>query len=167
MFTDGSSTRCCDEHLWKVRNAHTKRWRVLETRQFLDANNGIHRVVGHKYKIPMTKPVNFAHQDIVIDPYIMGVLLGDGALSTGSPRFTSADPEIVEEVSSRLVEGYEVKSLTSKYDYNIRHKSGWNCGKTNIYMSTIRAYNLDVNAADKHIPRDYLFNDVESRIALL
>ncbi|MFB9734861.1 PhoH family protein [Streptomyces thermocoprophilus] len=93
---DGSSTLCCGEHLWTVRTRDDERrgrpWRVLETQEMIgNLRAGRHR----RYELPMlTAPVCFPERDVPMDPYALGLLLGDGC-PTGSttPAFATEDPE--------------------------------------------------------------------------
>jgi len=59
----------------------------------------------------------FPDIEVPIDPYVLGVLIGDGHLGHGT-KISSQDEEIITEISKRLVEGYRIK-YRSKYDYDI------------------------------------------------
>jgi hypothetical protein len=108
-FSDESSTECCDEHLWAVntplRNCRGNPLQILplkEIRQSLTRtlqpreNKG--KNVLQKHFIPMVKPVEFPEQDLPLDPYILGVLIGDGYLRESGVEIASADNELLEEV---------------------------------------------------------------------
>ncbi len=78
---DGSWTLCCGEHLWTVRTASDKPWRVLETKEMIGNLRAAH---ARRYELPMlTAPVCFPERAVPMDPYALGLLLGDGCL-TGS-----------------------------------------------------------------------------------
>lgn len=89
---DGSWTLCCGEHLWTVRTASDRRrnkpWRVMETQDMIGNLRAAH---ARRYELPMlTAPVRHPDQDVPMDPYALGLLLGDGCL-TGSttPSFAT------------------------------------------------------------------------------
>ena len=93
-MSDGVATRCCGEHLWAVHTRDDKRRgkpvRVLETRDMLSNLWAAHY---HRYEVPLlSAPVEFPGRDVPLDPYALGLLLGDGCL-TGSttPSFATAD----------------------------------------------------------------------------
>ena len=128
-FGDGDWVECTDDHLWKVRyhsktgshtlpRAQVEREAILPLRAIRERylTNGNQN---RKFWLPLTQPVAFDARPVRIDPYVLGVLLGDGHLRTGAIFFSSKDAEIVEEVRHRLGERYRVVS-TSGYDYAIR-----------------------------------------------
>ena len=94
---DGASTLCCAEHLWAVTTAADRRrgrpHRVLETREMLGRLRAAH---AHRFELPLvSQPVEFEPQPVPMDPYALGLLLGDGCLTTSTtPSFTTADPEL-------------------------------------------------------------------------
>lgn len=174
-FTDNTSTLCCDEHLWTVYNTKNKKWTTLETKELISGKRNLKHAFGHRYKIPMTKPIEFAEKELVIDPYIFGVLLGNGHI-VNNVTFSGEEQEVVDNVAIRLKDGYEIHKLQGKLTYSICKKdhattySG--SAKTqiptsNIYFETIKKYNLNTTAPHKYIPTDYLYNSVTNRIALL
>jgi len=60
-------------------------------------------------------PVEFkAQEELPLDPYFLGVLLGDGSLGV-TPRVTTEDPEILEETRRQAANFGLVVSI---YDYN-------------------------------------------------
>jgi phosphate starvation-inducible PhoH-like protein len=86
---------CCGEHLWAVTTAADRRrgrpHRVLETRQMLGRLRAAH---AHRFELPLvSRPVELQPQPVPMDPYALGLLLGDGCLTTSTtPSFTTADP---------------------------------------------------------------------------
>lgn len=175
-FNDGTSTLCCDEHLWTVYNTKSHKWTTIETKQLMDGSRNIKHALGHRYKIPVTEPINFDKKELAIDPYILGVLIGDGSLRNASIKFTSADDEIVENVKRRLPCDLVVRANDKKYGFSICKKI--NTAKyspehhasiptKNPYYESICNYGLDVISPQKHIPSDYLHSSIEDRIDLL
>ena len=69
-FTDGTSTLCCDEHLWTVQKDGTDVWMVLEAKQLLKED-----LQQHRYKIPITAPIVFKSHYTPQDPYLYGTKL--------------------------------------------------------------------------------------------
>jgi replicative DNA helicase len=107
------------------------------------------------YKVP----VNFDKQSVRIPAYILGIWLGDG--DSDSARLINTDKSVIDEWK---IYG---ESLGLKYRvYNkIDHRvTGEGNGKRNKFLDLLREYNLINN---KHIPSDYIFNDRETRLALL
>jgi phosphate starvation-inducible PhoH-like protein len=89
---DGASTLACGDHLWAVSTASDRRrgkpHRVLKTTDMIGRLRTAHQ---HRYELPvLSAPVCFPPQAVPMDPYALGLLLGDGCL-TGSttPSFAS------------------------------------------------------------------------------
>ncbi len=91
---DGASTLCCAEHLWHVFTASDRRrgkpGRVLETREMMGRLRSFHQ---HRYELPLlSAPAAFEPRDVPMDPYALGLLLGDGCLTTRTtPTFAAED----------------------------------------------------------------------------
>ncbi len=168
---DGVSTLCCAEHLWHVftpedRRRHTG-GRVLETQQMVGTLRRAHQ---HRYELPMlTAPAWFKPQAVPLDPYALGLLLGDGCLTTRTtPSFTTADPELAEALEAAL-EGIEL-APKGTYDYVLRNARGSRGGviEANPVTSILRELGLaGTRSGTKFIPERYLLNDETTRIALL
>jgi hypothetical protein len=102
-WSDGATTVCDDNHIWFgvfsgnqiKRDLSHKLWTFSEIRKRLDCNKD------SRFLIPLTKPVVFTrpryarHGDALpVDPYCLGVLLGDGSLTNASVRYSTIDDEI-------------------------------------------------------------------------
>jgi len=104
--------------------------------------------------------VDYAKNKLKLDPYFLGVWLGDGSSNTSS--ITNVEPEITEylyDVAKK--EGLKIR-ITEGITYHI-HSPSRKKG-SNTLLSSLQYYNLINN---KHIPSDYLFNDRDSRLKLL
>ena len=177
LFSDGTSTKCSDQHLWTVFNVDKQKYETVELNDLLA--RGIYRRGKnklHNYKIPLTAPIEFNSVDsLPINPYILGVLIGDGALTNGA-RFASADQEIVDNIKERLIPGYQVSKQAAKYTYGINRVSKSTVYDPvhkvhrpllNEYLAHIKNYGLNVTAQFKHIPENYLHASIAARIELL
>ena len=110
-------------------------------------------------------PVNYKHQDVEIDPYFLGLWLGDGTSTKTS--ITTADAEIVDFIyetakknNLRVHINYHVDNKSNTYSIN----SGMNGGKSYPIRDSFKKYNLFSN---KHIPIEYLRNSVDVRKSVL
>jgi len=168
---DGGSTVCCAEHLWQVTTASDrrrgKRGRVLETRTMVGQLKSAHQ---HRFELPLlSAPAQLPSRDVPIDPYALGLLLGDGCLTTTTtPSFTTADPELATMLEDAL-DGIEL-SRKSKVDYVLRNVDGHRGGVivTNPVTATLRELGLaGTRSSTKFVPETYLENDSETRFAVL
>ena len=168
-FSDGSSTEVTEDHLWAV-NSPLRKWRerplqVKSLREIM-SNSLVHPTTGnYQVFIPMVKPVQFVKRALPIRPYLLGVLLGDGSLSKGTVKLTSADQEILEQVKKYLPLPVLLKSDGSKYGWRL------SVGQKNVrnpLLDQLRTLGLaEHTSPEKFIPEDYLYSDVEDRLALL
>ena len=165
-FTDGSTTTSVNEHLWNVQSPTQKlRKQGFKTKQLKEFKDDLYQKNGNtKWFIPMVKPIQFDKKELLIDPYILGALIGDGCLKK-SVSFTSADNFIIEEFKKLLPSELIIKNKKDKKGiaYSITHKV--NC--KNIIRSEIINLKLNCNSESKFIPDIYKFSSIEQRIALL
>jgi phosphate starvation-inducible PhoH-like protein len=168
---DGSSTLCCGEHLWTVRTASDKRrnkpWRVLQTSEMVGKLRAAH---ARRYELPLlSSPVHLPERDVPMDPYALGLLLGDGC-RTGSttPSFTTEDAELVAALGSALP-GITVGQKT-RVDYVLNRTStpGDVITIENPVTGVLRSLGLlGTTSATKFVPDVYLDNSAEVRLAVL
>ncbi|HSK49219.1 MAG TPA: PhoH family protein [Solirubrobacterales bacterium] len=168
---DGASTLCCAEHLWQVFTAADRRrgksGRVLETREMIGRLKTAHQ---HRFELPLlARPVEFPRRDIPLDAYALGLLLGDGCLTTKTtPTFSTADPELAVALE-RALEGIELRPKGG-VDYVLRHVHGRRGGVIVANPVTVALRELGLagkRSSTKFVPPAYLHNAVEVRLALL
>jgi|GEM_PF-2749288 len=116
------------------------------------------RVKGYKV------PVEFSKKHLEIDPYILGVWIGDG--TTSKPQFTIAkqDVELIEDIQG-WADSKNLKANLKQYEsgsdkvYTISIT-----GENNIFRTFLKQKNL-MNG--KYIPNEYLTSNREDRLKLL
>jgi len=168
-FSDGARARCTRDHLWQVRTQNQKHrgagWTVKCLGDILD---GPFVLPGHaKYYIPMVGPVEFSTGELPVDPYVLGVLLGDAHLrqrETGSEILLSTpDAEILSAVLDRLP-GIEARA-SGRYDYRLVAPAR---RSTNWLTSALRELGLMGKMShEKAVPSVYLVASAEQRLELL
>ncbi|HSE98785.1 MAG TPA: PhoH family protein, partial [Blastocatellia bacterium] len=172
-MTDGSSTLACAEHLWAVRTPEDKRddkpARLLETREMIGRLWRIHQ---HRYELPMlSAAVEWPCRDVPLDPYALGLLLGDGCITDKtSPTFATADRELATALGGAVSPlGVKVRQK-SIVDYVLTHPSAGRGGiiVRNPLTQVLRELGLaGTRSATKFIPEDYLYNASSVRLAVL
>ena len=167
-FSDGTSTRCCAEHLWNVQTKSQKSrgsgYKTLQTSDLIgDLKDGSG---ASKWFIPIVAPVEFESSPVPIDPYALGALLGNGGL-TRTPMFSTADKFVLEEMKKRMSNCSFV--WRGRYDYNIATKdrkvTGRNGSELTRHLKSLGLRGL--KSVSKFIPKLYLYNDINTRIELL
>jgi phosphate starvation-inducible protein PhoH and related proteins len=151
---DGASTLACGEHLWTVRTvddrSHGRPWRTLQTQDMI---GNLRRGPVRRYELPLVDVVEFPPQEVPLDPYALGLLLGDGCLTTSTtPSFTTADPELADslEVFDKI-NGGPGGVITAK-----------------PVTAPLRVLGLaDMGSVTKFVPDAYLWNSAAVRLAVL
>lgn len=171
VFTDGAKARCTDDHLW-VTASPTQRCngsagtiRTLGEIRRLGLTDRSGR--GSQRFVPLVSPVGGPERELAVDPYVLGVLLGDGSFAgRATPRFTSTDRELVAAVALRLPDAVRV-TPQGKSGVHFSLSSGLGAG-LNPMTTALRRLGLDgVRGEDKFVPPDYLSGSPAQRLALL
>ncbi|MGH7820819.1 MAG: PhoH family protein, partial [Candidatus Binatia bacterium] len=171
--TDGASTLCSADHLWAVQTPADKRRgkpaRVIETREMLDRLRSAHQ---HRFELPLVSaPVRFPEQTVPLDPYVLGLLLGDGCFSGyQTPTFATADRELLGSLGAGLAD--EQIELVSRggVDWVLRHVYGGRGGRRtpNPVTAILRELGLHgTRSSTKFVPEPYLYNSPSVRLAVL
>jgi len=167
---DGASTLCCAEHLWAVRTPADRRGgkpaRVLETRDMIGQLRQAHY---HRFELPLvSQPVEFEPRDVPMDPYALGLLLGDGCLTTSTtPMFATTDPELALALELALE---DIELRPKGVNYVLRHTRGGRGGLRVANPATALLRDLGLagtRSATKFVPEPYLHNSSDVRLALL
>jgi phosphate starvation-inducible PhoH-like protein len=168
---DGASTLASGDHLWAVATRDDRRrgkpLRVLTTREMIGNLRANHY---HRYELPLhSAPVRFPYREVPMDPYALGLLLGDGCLTgTSTPSFTTGDPELAWELQLRLP-GIQVRPRNGpNYQLNRVRSLGDVITLENPVTGVARQLGLHgTRSATKFVPHLYLYNSVKVRLAVL
>lgn len=123
--------------------------------------------IKNQYKL-FKSPVNYAAKEHVLDPYFIGLLLGDGSLS-GNVVVYSAAPEIGSYLHTYAVKhgvGIVESPSTGCTKYSVT--SGVSkIGSNPIRTEVIRLGLMGKNWDNKSVPAEYKFDSRENRLQLL
>ncbi|MEA2239159.1 MAG: replicative helicase [Thermoanaerobaculia bacterium] len=157
-FSDGRSAECCAEHLWQVSYREWEAPRVVTTAKLIEMLE--RKRYRSRLSVDLFSGDFGCDKNIPIDPWLLGVLLGDGALTGSSVMFSSADSNLVERVGSAI--GAEYKLVKSGgYDYRIaqKEKGSYPFGSPTPNRLRASLETLGVwgcHAHEKFIPAQYL-----------
>lgn len=188
-FNDGTSTLCDKEHLWAVntinqRNRKTKKdgkiiylepdnsFKVMKTSDMIENV----KVWGNRrlnYKIPNVQPIEFNKKDLIINPYLLGVILGDGCVTDNNqPHFVTKDNEIINEVN-KVFPSISIKEQIREIEKEVD-------GELVLVKRSLTKVSLlgikdcldklglyGTNSSSKFIPKDYLYSSVSDRVSIL
>lgn len=147
-FDNGETIIACEDHLW---NISTSSWQRSKSKTRTKSTKEIIKImdsVSDKTKsgnpfIEVTKPVNFDYRKLEINPYALGLWIGDGSKSS--------------------------KKLICKYDDFLIYESVLNECRLDGTDNTVLDINIDLyNLQErKHIPEDFIFNTIDNRLELI
>jgi replicative DNA helicase len=168
-LSDGRSAECCREHLWRVCFRGWAAPRVLTTEKLM---NMLERKRYRRRLYIETFSGEFGNdEDLPVDPWLLGVLLGDGATHGTSVKFSTASSETLAEVRRVAGDAYQV-TFSGGYDYRIVQTGPKTRGRGYRSPSKLQQA-LDSlglwgsRAQDKFIPKRYLSASLASRKRLL
>jgi phosphate starvation-inducible protein PhoH and related proteins len=168
---DGASTLCCGEHLWHVFTAADRRrgklGRIVETREMVGRLRSAHQ---YRFELPLlSAPAAFPPRDVPLDPYALGLLLGDGCLTTtATPSFSTADEQLAVALEGGLD---EIASPPKGGIDSVLPDAGDHRGGVivaNPLTTALRVLGLLGTRSDtKFVPELYLHNEPAIRLAVL
>lgn len=168
-FSDGVSIECDGMHLWQVetKKGPSKTMTTNEIREF-----GTHPESGEpRFRIPIvSSSVEFAvNQDLPIDPYTLGVILGDGAITSRSSAFLTCEHEIVEMAT--VPDGHSWRRIKGSDKGNgtvATYATNGPGGGKNYLLEALRSIGVfGLRAWEKHVPSMYLMASPYDRLELL
>jgi hypothetical protein len=166
-FSDGESIVCDADHLWTVEDRYSRQNPVtlptstMAERYLLpDSRNRVSR----RYRLPMTLPLQVPAAGLPIDPYTLGVWLGDGTSENAIVTLNADDAEFIAAVVRQSC--FESASWrhweSHKGHSRVALLTG--TGRSDSFRSRLRRLGVP---GEKHIPQDYLRASVSQRMCLL
>ena len=167
-FSDGAATESTADHLWEVASTYDRQrgvTRSLTLAQIM-ADGTAYPSGPRRWSVPLPEPIAFDDPGpLSMDPYLLGVMLGDGSFRNGAVTFSTADPEIVESVRELAPAGVEVVHQ-KEYQYHLR--AGARGVKHHPMIALAKSLGLwNVIGYEKAVPEPYLRASVFDREALL
>ena len=182
-FNDGFTILSGDEHLWSVsspnygnntKNGRIKKSLILSTKQMYEGGkitvmgNGVNSTKSYeletyykslngnnKWQIPIVKPIHFENKSILpIDPYLLGLGLGDGSFNKKNIKFSLHKDDYDE-----LFNKFNLKE--NKPQENKRN------GYINVGNSLFDLKIEHTRSHNKFIPDIYKYSSIEDRLSIL
>ncbi|MDE2098466.1 MAG: terminase family protein [Patescibacteria group bacterium] len=181
-FHDGTKTTVAAEHLWLAwRSGHSRKIsntrtngensaQVVETQDLLQwlKQAEQQKASGARPQwpcIPICEEQPFNLQlrcGLRIEPYLLGMLIGDGCFGKDSLSITSNDHEHTAAALKNYSYSAAAKSGTTAKAYNFTGKS------RKKLLAALRMLGLEGKKSwEKFIPREYLWCDIKSRYKLI
>lgn len=157
-FDNGETVTACEDHLWTVSTSDWEhREKTLSTKELIP-------LLGKKQKngsglyTSVADALPFQEQSLPIDPYVLGVWLGDGNSRDG--RVTTSSVDLIPFLQKIASCGFDIECIRKD------KRKGKNTYRYRIdgLRTLLRKNDLLLN---KHIPEIYLRSSVEQRLELL
>lgn len=162
-FSNGEKIKCHENHEWYMFDKHRNEYRVLETKEMIGKlEEGTPGKRGHRYfyRLPPRMPIFGEKHELRVDPYVLGVWLGDGRARYGDICYNPKDKIVFETIVEK---GYIISWTTTHKDTGVKY-----AGFKDLRQQ-LQSYDMcySKKTKPKYIPEDYLTADVEDRLELL
>lgn len=159
VFSDGTSIVASDGHLWQTSVVGSAAKPKIRTTQEMFED-------GRKFAVPRSGARKTSDVDLPVDPYLLGVWLGDG--STGDCNIAVGDQDVEElekQLADRGITTHRMKSAEGKAKrLSFSNQSGFqgaNRPGPAVEMRKLECFQ------SKHIPREYMQAGLSQREELL
>ena len=166
-FSDGCSTNCTEDHLWTYRTHNDAFFgkdfkRSITTKELLDK-----KIPYSSMYIPLVKPIQFPERELKIDPWLMGVILGNGCTKSGSLTISTTKDFLIDKIREKLRNTNCTLKPRYSNSFGVTMTNSRKVGE-NLFINELKKQNLfGVGSVEKFIPTDYLYSSSEQRLALL
>lgn len=161
--TDGSSTLCDEEHLWQVRRIDkgaSSTFVVMDTKSIQESSS--------RWALPQRPLVETPELDLPIDPYLLGLIIGDGGTSQSTVMYTTEDQQLVDYCTDIAPNYGCVFTKRGNLTYQFVSKKNNFKGKNyNMLKDLLDGLGLRCTSHTKRLPEEYLWGSAAQRIALL
>lgn len=165
-FSDGASTECCDEHLWRVKTKdHVRRG---TDGPLMTLNQIRNHTEFRRFRVPLPTVTFSEREPLEVDPYTLGAMIGNGTLTQSTPRISTPDKEVVDAVAGSLPHGMRLIPIGGNgIDYIMSRESRFteNVNPVSRSLKTLGLYGAKSNT--KFIPKQYLQASQWDRLKLL
>lgn len=162
-FTNGESVICHENHEWRIFDRACRKTSDYETKRMMRAKPDCCTPGkrGHRYRfqLPARECMAGEEKDLPLDPYTLGVWLGDGTGTNPTICNAPADRAIIDRV---VRNGNEARWHTTHKTTGVEY---YGFG----FRDKLKKYGMCLSRkrAAKYIPDDYLTASVQQRLDLL
>lgn len=179
VLSDGRESLCADDHLWSYYSSKNNLISKTAKEMLL---SGVKNSCGYKYKIPNNYPAEYEEKPLSVDPYMLGVFIGNGCCKEKYLTLSSENIEIPSYIG-KIIDATPIKNSENNYSWtfvwnsqvkeiswisnNNAHRVATRAKpKTEDYFNIYKE-NIMTLATEKSIPEEYKYGSINQRIALL
>lgn len=148
---------------YTIINETYQKWQVKSTQDILDHcySDGKPKAP-RRYVVPFCSPVEYPTQELPIEPYMLGLMIGDGSLGG-----TREHEQIKLHINGDETEILEYLSEFYQFKHKDRNCVAVSLAKKTGFKDKVKNLKLNVYSQDKFIPEQYLLAGVGQRKELL
>lgn len=166
-FFGGAKTRCCNEHLWETSTIRERSYDESSVKSLSHIRSILKYGSRFNHSVKLIEPVEFLNKDLALDPYLLGVLLGDGGI-TQSVSISNIDEEVWSNVEKSLNEQFPEEEWSITNHQNCTRNIVFKNQTSNPLKRRLEKMSLfGLHSHEKFIPKEYKFGSIAQRLALL
>lgn len=172
---DGRTALSSKDHLWTYHNECARNYYQLETNTLEEIIQKI-KLYGYKsdkawrYSLPLNKATEYEEKELPLDPYVLGLLLGDGSFRehpTNRNLTFSSENNILPDAIAEKMNWTAIKRSENNHTYDFKDINNKNIHITE-FLTEYKLQNLINTYSDtKFIPDIYLYGSIEQRQELI
>lgn len=180
---DGRQIDCAGDHLWTYRSHYgngSKMWKTVSTKELMKKRIAVLRPNGrveHQFVIPQADAIERDAKSYKLDPYALGVMIGNGLFRESAVTVSSNDFETINELENLF--GFKSKHIDKSYSWVFVKQARAIKTKRNDHSSyNDRLYQtkdalsevpelIGKYSGEKFIPEMYKFGSIEQRWSLI
>ena len=161
-FTNGEQIECHENHEWLVYDRFAHKWQIKETKAIeknYEENHLIGRGHRYTYQLPIKEFLVGSEKELKVNPYVLGVWLGDGKRDCGTICACQNDIITLDECRKEYTKGFNLIHKTTGVIYQ----------NFNGLVSDLHNYGLcdKKQGNKKFVPQEYLTASLRQRLELL
>jgi hypothetical protein len=171
-FSDGQTIIADAAHLWrtttKSARKHGNPSRIVTTTEIAAT---LRAGSEWNHHVELGNAVQYPEQPLPVDPYVLGIWLGDGTSTKAEVTVGHGDEQILDEIRAAGYQvwkatapcAYRIGGLSPRHEGRVRDSSGRYASDGSL-SSVLRRWRL---LSNKHVPSRYLRAAEHQRLALL
>jgi deoxycytidine triphosphate deaminase len=173
VFSDGQAIVADLSHQWlTLTKSERKHDRPPSVRTTLEIEKSLRVGAEWNHHVNLAGPAQFLAQELPVDPYVLGIWLGDGTTTKAEITVGGGDEQILEEI---VAAGYAVWPANSRRGFRIgglsRHRIGRIRDPISGQFAPDGSLSTELGFLDllgrKRVPELYLRSSIAQRLALL
>lgn len=168
-LNDDSVTYCDDQHLWAWRSEYEhregKKFRVTNVQSMIEHMNS--NILRNKVMLPPNPVVEFHSKALPLDPWLLGVIIGDCGTTEPTIILTNTEKDIIDRVIQKIEPHDCYLTKSGEIGYRIVSKNSSRTVMNPITKIVSDLGLMKCKSKDKFIPEIYLVSSAEQRLNLL